>query len=1267
MADILTFKGFRRNGPFALDSKSQQASYAAALEFAHSDAAAYPGMIVSVNDPSGKASAVYEVTYAASGSSYAYDLKALSFSVAAEQFESVYETKAEAASSHSSLENKIISEASRAEAAEAAMSVRYNAAAGALSSEIIRAKAAEAAVGASFSSFASLVSNEASSRESGDEALAASVSSAFSAVSAEASRAQAAEAAVSSSASSALLAVSSEYSRALSAEGGLLSAISSANSSISALASSLSSEAVLRQAGDDAILGTKGEASGIAPLGPDGTIPSRYLPSYVDDVKEYASLSAFPESGEADKIYFADDTGKTYRWGGSKYIAISETVSLGETESTAYPGSLGKANSAAIEAIKASDAAMSASVSSNAAAISSLSSSVSELGTSVSTVGGAVAALSSSVVSYLEGTSALPDGSTNATREWALSSLSTLTEITYAGLNSLVSSKSLVPGRKYRITDYAPSYSYSGMYEDCRMAGNAFDIIVEAESASVLSTDCRFAHHSGDTYFASCDLSQWQGKYILNPTTVKSSSQHGLITWLRDEKGNEAFYDFKNLLIRPIDFSIAQQMKTLTWGSTTYTAYWPYLFNRNWCYTFCKQAEYVDSAGNTVSPIDASISSVITCKNNIILPSSISKYGYYGNDTYYPSNVFLFGYAHYSGSLQPINSASITSVTVSGFFNAIGPSTDNCELIDSEFAGISNSSFMRAKSCTGLSILNSKNTELYSCSCDMNSANPDYVIVNNCYNCSFSNVTSCHFYHMVGCSNDGYLANVHFSDSSDSTDDVIAYMFGVRISLPDSSDDAIKIYVSDTITSKTPEEYARDSESQQYFPYTVRLYPSDVSDYNSMLYCQSIDTRTNKTLSFDSDGKIVFAWDDASSVRNYITRARTGSTDWSGPTAVSSGSSKTDTTTTSASPSTGCRIRSVVLENITTDGSEPTLVSSLDAPIPNVTADTYIVLTSDVLSDDAIAAITAGTLYLALYRPRKKRNGKGKGKGKVERRSDYTLSYATNGLTDINSIQIVSTDLLTAANGGKYVRKKIKFTDFVNIMAGIATTATDRLAINSSWFNRTRMLGAKGRFIPCHWMYAPGDKLKYSMNVPNMATIKTIPQLLSIAKLTNGNRLRHDAAVYYDASYSGSLSAGIARSAYAAKSDTDFVNKVFLGKQFSLFMTPNANIDNGKYGYYSNGSGSYSDCLLVGCDGKSSESRKIEGSFHSCKFGLVIKNASPSSSTSILSTTKRFKVSKSRVVMRTTLMNSSAATASVRASNLMSTDVLYVRGLIKDY
>lgn len=54
-----------------------------------------------------------------------------------------------------------------------------------------------------------------------------------------------------------------------------------------------------------------------------GTIDAARLPSYVDDVLEYANLAGFPGTGTAGKIYLAIDTNKAYRWSGSAYVYIT--------------------------------------------------------------------------------------------------------------------------------------------------------------------------------------------------------------------------------------------------------------------------------------------------------------------------------------------------------------------------------------------------------------------------------------------------------------------------------------------------------------------------------------------------------------------------------------------------------------------------------------------------------------------------------------------------------------------------------------------------------------------------------------------------------------------------------------------------------------------------------------------------------------------------------------------------------------------------------
>ena len=113
-----------------------------------------------------------------------------------------------------------------------------------------------------------------------------------------------------------------------------------------------------------------GAVNGVATLGADGKVPSTQLPSYVDEVVEFeaqiptktgmtvgklyyitgtkllcsatSATAGTDISPEAGKIYVDLQTAKTYRWGGTDLVVISETLALGETEFSAYRGDRGK-------------------------------------------------------------------------------------------------------------------------------------------------------------------------------------------------------------------------------------------------------------------------------------------------------------------------------------------------------------------------------------------------------------------------------------------------------------------------------------------------------------------------------------------------------------------------------------------------------------------------------------------------------------------------------------------------------------------------------------------------------------------------------------------------------------------------------------------------------------------------------------------------------------------------------------------------------------
>lgn len=127
-------------------------------------------------------------------------------------------------------------------------------------------------------------------------------------------------------------------------------AIDTTNGGTSESASLISSGAVYAGLNTKLNISLKGAANGLAELDANGLVPSSQLPSYVDDVIEgyYYNSKFYKESthiteisGETGKIYIDLDTEKTYRWSGSAFAVISETLALGTTSSTAYRGDYG--------------------------------------------------------------------------------------------------------------------------------------------------------------------------------------------------------------------------------------------------------------------------------------------------------------------------------------------------------------------------------------------------------------------------------------------------------------------------------------------------------------------------------------------------------------------------------------------------------------------------------------------------------------------------------------------------------------------------------------------------------------------------------------------------------------------------------------------------------------------------------------------------------------------------------------------------------------
>lgn len=123
---------------------------------------------------------------------------------------------------------------------------------------------------------------------------------------------------------------------------------------------------------------------------------------------------------------------------------------------------------------------------------------------------------------------------------------------TYAELSTMVTNEALIPGQMYRITDYVTTVKSTET--DVQSAGHQFDIIVTAQSSTDFFGQAKAALHDGDTYFASSDLSKWELGYKFKATAKYSwadpDNSKGVIYYMKDDRGNSAPYDFKNIMFR---------------------------------------------------------------------------------------------------------------------------------------------------------------------------------------------------------------------------------------------------------------------------------------------------------------------------------------------------------------------------------------------------------------------------------------------------------------------------------------------------------------------------------------------------------------------------------------------------------------------------------------------------------------------------------------------------------------------------------------------
>ena len=128
------------------------------------------------------------------------------------------------------------------------------------------------------------------------------------------------------------------------------------------------------------------------------------------------------------------------------------------------------------------------------------------------------------------------------------------TSIEYSDLVTLRDNGELIPGIQYRITDFVTTTTTT----DTMSAGHQFDIIVTASSNNTLNENAKAKLSSltgVDTYFSNCNIDSWEIKYCLDNDTNRfewadATNGKGVIYYMKDNGGNEACYDFKNIMFK---------------------------------------------------------------------------------------------------------------------------------------------------------------------------------------------------------------------------------------------------------------------------------------------------------------------------------------------------------------------------------------------------------------------------------------------------------------------------------------------------------------------------------------------------------------------------------------------------------------------------------------------------------------------------------------------------------------------------------------------
>lgn len=273
--------------------------------------------------------------------------------------------------------------------------------------------------------------------------------------------------------------------------------------------------------------------------------------------------------------------------------------------------------------------------------------------------------------------------------EWELSRESGgLVEITYSELKTLRDGGNLVAGMQYRITDYICTVAND---ENAMVESHPYDIIVIADSESVLNENARAMLKDNDNYYhvagwTDAVLGNWKLKYCLDNDTNRfqwadTVNGKGVVYYLKDDKNNECWYDFKQIKFKRYQitsFSAASSLEGFYIAPDAVPESGMTVDNENpyWFFTF---SGFNPENENAI--IDTSINA-----NTLVQDNTIKDYRYYpleDEEVFYPMsylsrNVFI-GYECYSNTIGEMcysntfgDSCYLNSLEINCYSNTFG-------------------------------------------------------------------------------------------------------------------------------------------------------------------------------------------------------------------------------------------------------------------------------------------------------------------------------------------------------------------------------------------------------------------------------------------------------------------------------------------------------------------------------------------------------------------------------------------------------------------